>query len=105
MLGWANVLPPLAPAASNRGLSGAWGLDRAVVAMYVRGMGEPTTREAAYRLLERQSRHRPTNPSGLIDLDTVDFVVERYAPKARGPSRSHSEVALRLPSMLSEITH
>jgi hypothetical protein len=48
--------------------------------MYVRGMGEPTPREAAYQLLRRQSRHRPTNPSGLVDLDAVDFVVERYAP-------------------------
>jgi hypothetical protein len=47
--------------------------------MYVRGM-EPIPREAAYQLLRRQSRHRPTNPSGLIDLDTVEFVVERYAP-------------------------
>jgi hypothetical protein len=52
----------------------------AVVAMYFRGMGESTPREAAYQLLRRQSRHRPTNPSGLIDLETVDFVVERYAP-------------------------
>ena len=43
-------------------------------------MGEPTGREAAFRLLRRQSRHRPTNPSGLVDLDTVRFVVERYSP-------------------------
>lgn len=66
---------------SRRG-SGALGIGRPwlVVAMYVRGMGEPTPREAAYQLLKRQSRHRPTNPSGLIDLDTVDFAVERYAP-------------------------
>jgi hypothetical protein len=48
--------------------------------MYFRGMAESTPREAAYQLLRRQSRHRPTNPSGLIDLDTVDFVAERCAP-------------------------
>jgi hypothetical protein len=48
--------------------------------MYVRRMGDPTPREVAYQLLRRQSRHRQTNPSGLVDLDTVDFVVEHYAP-------------------------
>ncbi len=47
--------------------------------MYLHGMGEPTPHEAAFQLLRRQSRHRPTNPSGLIDLETVHFAVERHA--------------------------
>jgi hypothetical protein len=48
--------------------------------MYRRVMGEPTPRGAAERLLRRQSRQRPTNPSGVVDTNTVQFAVERFAP-------------------------
>ncbi|MEO9043910.1 MAG: hypothetical protein ABI352_02640 [Candidatus Dormibacter sp.] len=39
----------------------------------------PNPRAAAEELLRRQSRHRPNNASGVIDMETVRFAVERYA--------------------------